>query len=69
MFSLPSITAPAENSFCVTVDSYSGRKPRRMLEAACEGTPLVQKRSLMPSGMPHIAGASPAFSRASAARA
>ena len=40
-----------------------------MRDAACEGTPLVQNRSLIPSGIPHIAGASPLDSRLSAAAA
>ena len=69
MFSLPSMTAPAPNRRDVTVDSYSGLKPARMREAACDGTPLVQNKSLMPKGMPHKSGATPLASRASAARA
>ncbi|OIQ74213.1 hypothetical protein GALL_441380 [mine drainage metagenome] len=69
MLSLPNITAPASNSLVVTVDSYSGLKPSKMREAAWLGTPLVQNKSLIPNGIPHIAGASPAAIRASAARA
>src|SRR6201991_5011222 len=52
MLSLPSIPAPAPNSFDVIVDSYSGTKPLRMPLAAVVSTPLVQNRSLMPSGTP-----------------
>src|SRR5690606_31014147 len=69
MLSLPSMTAPASASCWLTVDSYSGRKPFRMFDAACDGTPLVQKRSLIPTGIPHIDGASPALIRLSAAAA
>ncbi len=39
-----------------------------MRDAAWLGAPSVQNRSLIPSGMPHRSGASPAASRASAAR-
>ena len=39
-----------------------------MREAACAGAPSTQNRSLIPSGMPQRSGASPASSRASAAR-
>jgi len=51
-FSLPSVTEPASFSFWLTVDSYCGLKPSRMWLAAVVSTPLVQNRSLMPSGMP-----------------
>ena len=69
MLSLPNMTAPASKSWLVIVLSYSGLNPSRMREAACDGTPLVQNRSLIPSGMPHISGASPALMRVSAAAA
>ena len=69
MLSLPSITAPLSCSCCETVDSYSGLNPSRMAEAACDSTPLVQNRSLIPIGNPHMAGASPSAIRASAAAA
>src|SRR5262249_23230784 len=52
MLSLPSITAPWSHRFCVTVDSYVGVNSPRMLEQAVVRTPLVQNRSLMPSGAP-----------------
>ena len=67
MFNLPSITAPSPNSLRVTVDSYSGLNPSRMRLAAWLGAPLVQKRSLIPIGMPHIGGASFVLIRSSAA--
>ena len=66
MFSLPRVIAPAFFKFCVTVLSYSGLKPSRILLAAWVKTPLQAKRSFTPIGMPQSAGASPCFKRKSA---
>src|SRR5690606_32613278 len=52
MATLPSITAPSRHKLAVTVDSYCGLKPVRILLDAWAATPLVQNRSLMASGMP-----------------
>jgi hypothetical protein len=69
MFSLPSMTAPSRHRLAVTVDSYGGTKPRSMFDPAEVWTPSVQNRSLMPSGAPSSAPASPDAIRASDARA
>src|SRR6185369_4749810 len=68
-FVLPNITLPACQSFAVTVDSYCGTKPFRILDAAVVCVPLVQKRSLMASGMPSSVPAFPSAIRLSAASA
>src|SRR3954453_19316346 len=52
LLSLPSITAPSAQSCDVMVDSYWGSKPLRMFDPAVVTVPLVQNRSLMPSGTP-----------------
>src|SRR4051812_9388729 len=69
LLSLPSITAPSAQSCDVMVDSYCGSKPRRIFEPAVVTVPLVQNRSLMPSGTPSSRPASPAATRASATAA
>src|SRR6201996_684536 len=69
MLSLPSIPAPASNNLPETVDSYCGTNPLRMPEAAVVSTPLVQNRSLMPSGTPESGLRSPDARAASAASA
>ncbi len=52
MLSLPSIPAPALRKLAVTVLSYGGLKPLRMLLPAVVSTPSVANKSLMPSGIP-----------------
>src|SRR5882724_12448623 len=69
LLSLPSITAPSRHRFDVMVDSYVGVKSSRIFEHAVVRTPLVQNRSLMPSGMPSSGPPSPFCSFASDARA
>src|ERR1700744_4531844 len=69
MLSLPSTPAPASNNLPETVDSYCGTKPLRMPEAAVVSTPLVQNRSLIPSGTPDSGLRSPDARAASAASA
>ena len=59
MFNFPSITAPESQSCFVIVLSYSGINPERIPDPAWEAIPLVQKRSFIPIGIPHIEGASP----------
>src|SRR3954467_3894492 len=59
LLSLPSITAPSRHSCCVMVDSYCGSKPLRMFDPAVVWKPLVQNRSLIPSGSPSSAPALP----------
>src|SRR6476646_9646868 len=52
MLSLPSIPAPALRRLPLTVLSYGGLNPLRMLLPAVVSTPSVANKSLMPSGMP-----------------
>ena len=66
ILSLPNITVPLSRRFWLTVLSYSGLKPSKILLAAWLSTPFVQKRSFIPSGIPHISGALPCDSRSSA---
>src|SRR5437870_11650853 len=61
LLSFPSITAPSRHRFDVMVDSYVGVKSSRIFEPAVVRTPLVQNRSLMPSGMPSSGPPSPFF--------
>ena len=69
MLVLPRNTAPSLSRLAVTVLSYGGTKPSRIRLPAVVGTPSVQNRSFIPSGMPASGGASPAASRTSAASA
>src|SRR3569623_1409716 len=66
---LPSITAPSRHRLAVTVDSYGGTKPFRILLPAVVCTPLVQKRYLIASGMPSSGLRSPLLRLASTALA
>src|SRR3954463_10234349 len=59
LLSLPSITAPSRHRFDVMVDSYVGVNASRIFEQAVVRTPLVQNRSLMPSGIPSSGPPSP----------
>ena len=63
--SLPSMTAPAFHRLAPTVDSYVGVNSSRIFEQAVVRTPMVQNRSLLPSGRPSSGRASPAFRRLS----
>ena len=69
MFVLPRNTAPSRSRLAVTVLSYGGTNGPRILLPAVVRTPSVQNRSLIASGMPVSARASPRASAASAARA
>ena len=52
MLVLPRITRPASRSRAVTVASYGGRQPSRILEPAVVGMSAVVKTSLCASGTP-----------------
>src|SRR5262249_2479373 len=60
--SLPSMTAPSRHRLAVTVDSYDGTKLSRICEQAVVLTSAVQKRSLIPIGMPSRGPAAPVAS-------
>src|SRR5262249_56397772 len=62
LLSLPSMTAPSRHRLAVTVDSYDGTKPSRICEQAVVLTSAVQKRSLIPIGMPSRGPAAPVAS-------
>src|SRR4051812_44447668 len=67
MLVLPRTPAPSRRRLAVTVLSYGGTNGSRMRLPAVVRTPLVQNRSLMPSGRPSRGRSSPAASALSAA--
>ena len=69
MLALPRNTAPSRSRLAVTVLSYGGTNGPRIRLPAVVRTPSVQNRSLIASGMPVSARASPRARAASAARA
>ena len=68
-FVFPTMTAPCASRRSTTVAEYAGMYPSRMREPAVVGIFFVPMMSLHAHGMPVSGGASPALSRASAARA
>src|SRR5579863_4124053 len=70
MLVLPIRTAPASRSRRVTVDSYGGYQPSRILEPQVAGAPTVANRSLTATGTPASApSGSPAARLRSTSRA